>query len=296
MKTLAESENYLAIPEENSNLQNSKIVLLSAPYEETTSYGGGCAYGPEAIIAASAYVEFFDDEFERELCFEKGIATLEALDFTGRIDKEALQLIEKQCTELLEMDKFVVTLGGEHTISFATIAAHYKKYPEMSLLHFDAHSDLRQEYLDNKYSHACVMARVCEFFPPQRITQVGIRALCKEEHSFIKMHHISTFYASAIRKGIYGSNWQGQIAETLSDTIYVSFDIDFFDPSLIPATGTPEPDGFFYSETIDVFREIKRLGKKIIGFDLVELAPIADLHHCNLTAARLAYKLMNFAF
>jgi len=296
MKTLRILNNFLAIEDEFSSLENSKIAILSAPYEHTVSYGGGTANAPAEILAASAFVEFYDDEFESELCFDKGIATIEPINFNDLIDKDALDLIERNVFELLELDKFVVTIGGEHTISIAPISSHFKKYPDMSILHFDAHSDLRVEYEESPYSHACFMSRVTDFFPADKITQVGIRAQCIEEAEFIKDNNINTFYASAIRRGKWGTNWQKKVVDTLGDDIYITFDIDYFDPSLIPATGTPEPDGFFYSETLDIFREITKSGKKIIGFDVVELAPIEGLHHPNLTTARLIYKMLNFAF
>lgn len=296
MKTLSEKENFLAISEKHSNLENSKIAIVSAPYEETTSWGAGAGKGPEAILKASAYVEFYDDEFENELCFEKGIAAMEAVDFKGKIEKEALDIIEDQVSWLLERDKLVVTLGGEHTVSAAPIAAHFKKYPNMSILHFDAHADLRDEYEGSRYSHACIMRRVCDFFPPERITQTGIRALSREEDDFIRNRHISTFFASAVRRNFFGEDWKKSIVETLGSEVYVSFDVDYFDTAIMPATGTPEPDGFLYGETLDIFREMKHQGKKIIGFDVVELAPIEGMHHCDITAARLIYKMMNFAF
>lgn len=295
MKTVVE-QNFLAIEEKYSNLHNAKIAILPAPYEYTVSYGGGTKFGPKGIIEASAYVEFYDDEFDSELCFEHGIATLEELNFDGKIDKEALDLIEENVTKLLDLGKFVVTLGGEHTISTAPIAAHFKKYPNMSILHFDAHSDLRESYQDNIYSHASFMARVAEFFPNEKITQVGIRAQCKEEAEFIKSKNINTFYASAIRRKIHGDNWQKSIVDSLADEVYVTFDVDYFEPSLMPSTGTPEPDGFLYSETLDIFRELIRQNKKIIGFDVVELSPTEGLSHPDLTTARLIYKMLNFAF
>ncbi|MCX7736852.1 MAG: agmatinase [Candidatus Kapabacteria bacterium] len=296
MKTLDSSRNFLAIDKEYSNLEDSKIVIVSAPYEHTVSYGKGASFGPEEILKASAFVEFYDDEFDRELCFDVGITTLEPLDFNNLINEDALFLIEKTVSNLIDLDKFVITLGGEHTISSAPILSHFKKYPDMCLLHFDAHSDLRDSYEGSKYSHASVMARVCEFFPPERIVQVGIRAQCKEEADFIKEKKIKTFYSSAIRRKIHGENWQKQIVNSLGDLIYISFDVDYFDPSIIPATGTPEPDGFLYSETLDIFREINKAGKKIIGFDVVELSKIEGLSHPSLTTARLIYKLLNFAF
>jgi agmatinase len=296
MKYLGINENFLAIDEEYSNYDDSKIVIVSAPYEHSTSYGKGAAGGPEAIIRASHFVEFYDDEFDRELCFDLGIATQELLDFGEKYDSEALELIENEIDVLLREEKFVVTLGGEHTISIAPVKAHFNKYPGMSILHFDAHSDLRDEYEDSKYSHACFMSRVAEFFPTEKITQVGIRAQCIEESAFIRENKINTFYASAIRRGLHGMNWQKAVADTLSDEIYVTFDIDYFDPSLIPTTGTPEPDGFLYSETLDIFREIIKSGKKIIGMDVVELAPMGEMHHPYLTTARLIYKILNFTF
>lgn len=296
MKVLGSDRNFLAIENEYSNIDSSEIVILPAPYEHTVSYGKGASFGPEEILKASAFVEFYDDEFERELCFEKGIATIEPLEFNGLVDQDALKLIEKNVSNLLNLNKFVVTLGGEHTISSAPILSHYKKYPDMSLLHFDAHSDLRDSYEGTKFSHASVMARVCEFFPADKIVQVGIRAQCKEEAQFIRERNIKTFYASSIRRKKYGENWQKEIVKSLGDIIYISFDIDYFDPSIIPATGTPEPDGFLYSETLDVFREIIKANKRIIGFDVVELSKIDNLNHPSLTTARLIYKILNFAF
>lgn len=303
MKTLNKINNFLALDEKYSNFTDSKIVILPAPYEHSTSYGKGAAAAPEAILNASAFVEFYDDDFDTELCFSKGIATLEPLDFNGKFDKIAIDFLQSEIEKILDFDKFVVTLGGEHTISIAPIAAHFKKYPNMSILHFDAHSDLREKYspeeneeTDSLYSHACFMRRVCEFFPPEKITQVGIRAQCKEEAEFIKINHIKTFYAGKIRRSYYGDNWLKSVVDSLSEQIYITFDVDYFDPSVIPATGTPEPNGFYYSETLDLFWEILKSGKKIIGFDMVELAPMTGLEHPNLTTARLIYKILNFAF
>ncbi|GAB1430741.1 agmatinase [Ignavibacteria bacterium] len=295
-QTLGEQHNFLAIGAEYSTLDTAAIAIVSAPYEHTVSYGGGAAKGPKAIIKASAYVEFYDDEFDRELCFEKGIATIKPLKFKNIYDGDALELIRGQVAGLLKMGKFVVTLGGEHTISTAPIAAHFEAYPQMSILHFDAHSDLRDSYQDSPYSHACFMARTAEFFPTERITQVGIRAQCREEAEFIRKNGINTFYASSLRRGIHKPDWQKTIVESLGNEVYITFDVDYFDPAVMPATGTPEPDGFIYSETLDIFREMVRTGKRIVGFDIVELAPMKHLHHPNLTAARLVYKLLNYAF
>lgn len=296
IRTLGPKKNFLAIETRYSSLEDSRIAIISAPYEHTVSYGGGAAKGPAAIIEASAYVEFYDDEFERELCFDAGIATLRPLDFDGKVDQEALDLIARQVGGLIDMGKFVVTLGGEHTISTAPILAHLERYPDISLLHFDAHSDLRDSYEGSKYSHASFAARVAETMPPDRITQVGIRAQCREEAEFIRERGVKTFYANALRRGIHGEHWQRSVVDTLGEQVYVTFDVDYFDPSIMPSTGTPEPDGFLYSETLDVFRTLIMSGKKIVGFDVVELAPAKKVSHPDLLTARLVYKMLNYAF
>lgn len=295
MEVLGKKKNFLAIEQEYSSFDNSKIVILPIPYEETTSYGKGTADGPREILRASAYVEFYDEETERELCFEKGIATLKALKLKKLSQNDALNEIQFVVSEILNKNKYLVCLGGEHTITLPIVKAFYEQYPNMSILQFDAHADLRLEYENNPYSHACVMARILEFFPSERLVQVGIRALSIEEDKLIKEKGIKTFYAWKIKKNLYTENWKKQVVESLTDEVYITFDVDFFDPSIIPATGTPEPDGFSYSDAIDIVREIVRSGRKIIGFDVVELAPIKDLHHPNLTIARLVYKTLNLA-
>ena len=288
--------NFLAIPENISLLDNSQIVIVPAPYEHTTSFGKGAANGPDAILRASAYVEFYDDEFDKEICFDRGIATLQPIDFANIYDEKAIIKVYEIIKTLIQQNKFVVTLGGEHTIAIAPIKAYYESYPKISLLQFDAHSDLRDTYEDTPYSHACAMARVSEFFPSENITQIGIRAQCVEEAQFIKEKNIHTFYASGIRNKKYGENWIENIVATLNDEIYITFDLDAFDPSIIPSTGTPEPDGLTYQNVLDIFWAIKKANKRIVGFDIVELAPISELNYPDLTAARLVYKLLNFIF
>ncbi|MDC1068887.1 agmatinase [Candidatus Kapabacteria bacterium] len=288
--------NFLGLEEEFSNYDDSKVVIISAPYEHTVSYGGGTKNGPIEILNASKFVEFYDEEFDNELCFNLKIATLPSLDFSKAKDELAIELIRAEVSKHLENDKFVVTLGGEHTISSAPIKSHLELYPNLSVLQFDAHSDLRDTYEGSKWSHASVMSRVSEFLNPSKITQVGIRAQCKEEREFIKSNKINTFYANEIKRGIHSENWQKSVVDTLDEEIYVTFDVDYFDPSIMPATGTPEPDGFLYHQTLEVFREIKRQGKRIVGFDVVELAPLENLSHPNILTASLIYKLLNFSF
>lgn len=288
-------DNFLGIGEEHSSYDKSDIVVLPVPYEETVSYGTGTGNGPEAIIEASRYVEFWDEQFRNELCFEHGIATLPPLDFKGATGEAAIRAIEAAVKEELEAGKFVATLGGEHSISSATIKAHYEKYPNMSVLQFDAHSDLRQEYEGTPWSHASVMARVLDFFPPDRLTQLGIRAQCKEEYMWIKEAKIQTFFARALRQGTYSKDWMDVLTAGLRDEVYITFDVDYFDPGIMPSTGTPEPGGFGWDETMGLLLKIAA-NRRIVGFDIVELAPDENNPAPTYLAAKLAYKLMNFAF
>jgi len=297
VKALDIKRNFLGIEKQYSAFETSKVVVLPVPYEHTVSDGPGAKNGPEAILKASRHVEFFDEETKREIFREHGIATLSPLIFNKKTDETALQLIYDTVFEMIERQKFVVTLGGEHTISSATIAAHAKLYSNLSVLQFDAHSNLRTDYLNNKYSHASVMARVCEFLDPRQLVQVGVRAQCKEEAEFIRDHGIHTFYAHEIRRGHYTKilkYWDDFVVEKLSENVYITFDIDVLDPSLMPATGAPEPNGLFWDEVMQCLRKIARK-RHIVGFDVVELAPIKGLHHADVTAAKLISKILNYA-
>lgn len=291
MKYYGIKKNFLAIDEQYSNYENSKIAILPAPYEATTSYGKGTAKGPMAILDASHYVEFFDEEMNRELCFELGICSLKELDFKNKKGAKALNHIYKSVKKLIDDGKFVITLGGEHSISTAPIQAHYDSYPNMSILHFDAHSDLREEYEGSKYSHASFAARVSEF--TKDITQVGIRAQCKDEYDFIKANGIKTFYAYEIRNGKYGYDWDSKIIDSLKENVYITFDVDFLDPSIMPSTGTPEPQGFYWDETVKLFKKLSQK-RKVVGFDVVELSPRKDFSFPDFLTAKLIYKMLNY--
>lgn len=296
-KVLGNEQNFLGLEKEHSTFDSSRIIIVPVPYEHTVSYGGGTKNGPRAILDASHYVEYFDEETKREIYKEYGIATLLPLNFLKKKDEGALQEIHETVLSLIGLNKFVAILGGEHTISSATIAAFAKKFSNLSVLQFDAHSDLRDQYLGNKYSHASVMARVCEFLDPKKLVQVGIRAQCKEEAEFIRDNNINTFYAHELRSGAYTRflrTWDDEVVEHLTDTVYVSFDVDGLDPSIMPATGTPEPNGLFWDE---ILRCLKKVGqkRKIVGFDVVEFAPIKGLHHPDLTAAKLVSKILNYS-
>ncbi len=297
MKTLGKDRNFLSIPEEFSTFEKSKIVILPAPYENTTSYIKGTILGPEKLIEASHQVELYDEEFDLELYREVGIATVEPLDFTEfKKDEKAVELIYNMVLELLKKDKFVVTIGGEHTVAIGAIKAYSEIYPDLTILHFDAHSDLRNEYEGNKYSHACALARVFEF--NKRIVQVGIRAQDVEEAKFIRENGIKTFYAWEIKSGKYNANgktWQDSVVSELGENVYITFDLDYFDPSVMPAVGTPVPNGLYWDETIEL---IKKVGgqKNVLGFDIVELCPLPGLEYPNFTSAFFTNKLLNIIF
>lgn len=295
MNILDTESNFLGLDASRSSLEASAIAIVSAPYERTVSYGHGTAGGPQAILAASHFVEFWDEEFQCDIGRDLGIATLPPIDFADATDAAALSLVEDQVRRLLGLNKFVVTLGGEHSISAAPVRAYLEKYPQISILQIDAHSDLRESYEGNPFSHASVMARVCESVSPDRIVQVGIRAQCQEEFERIRKEGIHTFFAWNIHQGFYGQSWMERVVDTLGEQVYITFDIDGLDPSIMPSTGTPEPGGLLWDETI---RLLKLIGKHrhIVGFDLVELAPVAGTPWPDFLAAKLVSKILNAAF
>jgi len=296
IKTVGIKENFLGIEDKYSTFERSRVVVLPVPYERTVSYGGGTKYGPKGILDASHYVEFYDEETGREVHKQLGIATLKPLAFAKKIDEEALDVIYETTRSLLQAKKFVVMLGGEHTISQASLAACAEKYKDLSVLQIDAHSDLRMEYQGSKFSHASVMARVCEFIDPKRIVQVGIRAQCIEEAEFIRRSGIITMYAHQIRAGKFSKivkDWDDFAIDKLSDHVYVTFDVDGLDPSIMPATGTPEPNGLFWDETMKLLRKLGKR-KNVVACDVVELAPMKGLHHPDLAAAKLVSKMINY--
>lgn len=292
-KTLPLKRNFLAIEKEYSSYDNSKVVILSAPYEKTTSYGKGTAKGPAAILEASHYVEFFDEETGKEVCFDIGIAAIEAMKLGKLTGKKALDHIYKNVNEHIKNGKFVITLGGEHSISTAPIRAHFDNYKDLSILHFDAHSDLREEYEGSKYSHASFAARVSEF--TTSITQVGIRAQCKDEYEFIKSKGINTFYAYQMRNEGFNHILIEKILATLKDNVYITFDVDYFDPSIMPSTGTPEPNGFYWDETMRLLKKVCA-EKNLVGLDVVELAPQKNYTFPDFMTAKLIYKILNYKY
>jgi agmatinase len=290
MKVLSTSENFLGIEDQELySYENAKFVIQSAPYEYTSSYLEGSAKGPKAIIGASHYVEFYDEELDSETLKKAPVATLTPIDFGNRVDAEAIELIEKETEKLLNDGKFVVSFGAEHTVTYGFVKAFAKKFDDLTVLQIDAHSDLRESYHDNIYSHASVMARVKDM--GINLCQAGIRAQCIEEAEEIKRNpKIHTFYAHQIRNN---SNWVKEIVSKMTDNVYITIDADGFDPSIIPAVGTAEPNGLFWNETLDLLRETCKQ-KNVVGFDIVECAPMEGSILSEYTLAKLAYRIMGY--
>lgn len=223
---MSAEDGFLAFPEAHlATLENAKVVVQQTPYEYSSSYLMGSDKGPAAMVEASHFVEFYDEEIDREAYKNFGIATLQPIDFTGAIDADAVKLIADQTRELLNLNKFVVSLGSEHTVTYGYMQAYAEKYPNINVLQIDAHSDLRVAYQDNPYSHASVMHRIHDM--GLNLVQVGIRAQCKEESQLIKSsNNIHTWYAHDLWDN---DAWIDDCIDKLGDVVYVTIDADGFD-------------------------------------------------------------------
>ncbi len=290
MKVLGTEHNFLGLEEEKLySFENAKYIIQSAPYEHTSSYLEGSAKGPAAIIEASKYVEFYDEELGVETVRTAPIATLEAIDFTDKFDKDAVDLIASETEKILDAGKIAVSFGAEHTVTYGFVQAYAKKYDNLTVLQIDAHSDLRESYHDNIYSHASVMARVKDM--GINLCQAGIRAQCIEEAEEIKRNpKIHTYYAHQIRQN---PNWVKDIVNDMTENVYITIDADGFDPSIMPAVGTAEPNGLFWNETLDLLRETCK-NKNVVGFDIVECAPMEGTILSEYTLAKLAYRIIGY--
>jgi agmatinase len=285
--------NFLGLDDNTSNFENAKVVILPVPYEATTSYGAGTSAGPSAIIEASRYIELYDQELDKEPS-EVGIATLPSLELTGAGPQDAIRELREAYDKILEAgsDKFVIVLGGEHSISSAPILAWTErmKGKRLSVLQFDAHTDLRHEYEGSPYSHAAVMHRVHENVD---LVAVGIRALTREERELARRtKNIHLFLADDIHSG---DAWMDDVMKLLGEHVYISFDVDGFDPSLVPSTGTPEPGGLQWYQVMKLLRRVFT-ERNVVSADIVELAPIPGLSAPDFLVAKLAYKMIGYKF
>ncbi|HLN92300.1 MAG TPA: agmatinase [Thermoanaerobaculia bacterium] len=283
------STNFLGIPEAENTLEGSRVVVLPVPYERTVSYGVGTRNGPAAILEASRYVELYDDELDEEPS-RLGIHTLPPW-LPDRMEPEAaVRSLEGIVSELLAQPRFVLTLGGEHAIAAGPIKAHLPRYPTLSILHFDAHGDLRDEYEGDRYSHACAARRFVELGLPT--VHVGIRSISREELDYAREKNLLIISNRRLRR--YDS-WIPEALERLTGAVYVTFDVDFFDGSLVPGTGTPEPGGGTWEDALEIFRRVAA-ERRIVGADVVEHAPLAGNRAPDFLVAKLCYKLLGYAF
>lgn len=292
MKTLPPNEAFLGLEPENAvDYEEAKAVIIPFGLEASVSYGGGTSKGPQAMIDASHQVELFDEHFWCETYKHIGIVTLPEPKINPDIEK-AIDQLENIVQQVLDDGKFPFTFGGEHSITPGTIRPFVKKYDDLVMLHFDAHADLRDGYHGVHYSHASALRR-CLDHENLELVSLGIRNISAEEIPFLEtnQHRIHIHWAKD------KSRWNlEEILAPLKDRhIYLTFDVDGLDGSLMSATGTPEPGGLFWQETIDIIQAASQVGK-IVGADINELAPKPNLHACDFLAAKLAYKILGFAF
>lgn len=284
----AHPQNFLGLSDSESTFDDAGVVILPVPYEGTVSYGRGASRGPGAIIDASRYVELYDHELEQEP-FVIGIHTLPALELSKSSPSVALAEIRHAYDRVLATEKFPIVLGGEHAVSGPLIEAWADRLGEgrLTVLQLDAHADLRQEWEGTPLSHACVMYRVHRRV---QLVQVGIRALTPEEHALMRRADVSVVFGHEIDPG---GDWIARTVDAVGSDVYVSIDVDYFDPSLIPSTGTPEPGGGAWYPTLDLLRRVF-VERRVHAVDVVEHAPIPGLHAPDFTVAKLVYKLVGF--
>jgi agmatinase len=287
--------NFLGLDEPWCHPDRAGVYVLPAPYEHTSSYVLGSDRGPSAILEASRQVELFDETLGFETYREwGGVATASPLDLKGRVDGEAVAAIHDFVAPHVETGRLVVTLTGEHTGALGAIRAHARKHPDLCVVQIDAHGDLRHAYEGNPYSHASVMARVVEDGLP--LVQVGIRSISPEEIALIKRTpSISTFFAWQIMdpSGPYegrAANWVPEVVKACTGPVYLSFDCDGLDASLVPALGTPEPGGLGWYDAISLVTALAN-GPGIVGMDISEIAPIDGYVAPQFTIARLIYRI-----
>ena len=268
-----------------------KVIVVPFGLEKTVSYGGGTKNGPKEIIKASHQVELYDEELNCEPYKKIGIKTLKPFKIDKNI-KKALNKISKINQEILDEKLFPMTFGGEHSITSGCIAPFTKKYKNICLLHFDAHADLRESYNGEKFSHASAIKR-CLDYPNVSVISFGIRNISKSEIPFLKKNsdRINIFWAKDKSKWNF-NNFKKLIK---NKTVYITFDVDGLDSSIMPATGTPEPGGLLWDETLDILK-IAAKNSKIVGADINELAPIKGFNSYNFLVAKLAYKILSYKF
>lgn len=280
----AEPFNFAGLEEQS--FEKSKVVVLPVPYSSTTYWSPDTKFGPQALIEASRHMELYDLELSCDISQKLGIYTLDPLSPSKNSPLEMINQLEDAVSQILKLKKFPFISGGEHSLTLGVVKAVLKKYPKVSVLDFDAHTDFRDQFEDTKYHHGTVMRRIYDL--GVSISQVGIRAPSEEEIKFFRKNPKASniFYAPNVLID--------EIIDTLNKDVYISIDLDNFDPSFMPATGTPEPGGLNWQQVTGLIKEVGKR-KNIVGFDIVELSPIPGIYSCEFIAAKLAYKIMGYA-
>jgi agmatinase len=277
--------NFASLDEEFSSFERSRVVILPVPYDSTVTARAGARDGPRAIIEASADMELYDVGLGIEP-YRHGIHTLpELAPHTGSPDAMCAR-IEEVAGELIDAGKFVVTLGGEHTVAAGAVRAYAERISGLSVLAFDAHSDMRDEYLDSKYNHACTLRRANE---AARVTQVGLRSASYEDAQFVRDEGLAFYSPAAMREA--GAE---AVLASLTNDVYVTIDLDCFDPSEMSAVGTPEPGGLHWDDVSALLVALTR-SRRVVGFDVTELSPSLGPRSCAQLAAKLTYRLIGLA-
>lgn len=268
------------------SLDKAKFVIVPVPYERTTSYCKGTKNGPQAVLKASPQVELWDEELKREV-WKDGFITLEPVNCKGS-EKTFFKHLPEYVSELLQTTKAIpVFIGGEHSITQGLFAPFSKKYKNISLFHFDAHADLRVSYYGNEHSHACAV------YPTSRtnkLVQTGIRSVGSDEKQFINAGNVKTFLMHENRDV---DKLISKVLKELTDTVYMTIDVDGFDPSVMPGTGTPQPGGFTWYDALKLFKEVCD-NKKVVGLDIVEVMPLPKSPITEFNASKLIYRLMGY--
>ena len=291
MQYLQSQQAFLGLdPADAATPEQARAVIVPFGLEASVTYGGGTCKGPQAIIDASHQVELFDDEFWREVVYDYGVATLRADPIAADIP-DALDQLERIIETLLTEKRFPLVLGGEHSLSAGALRPYVSRYPDLAILHFDAHADLRDGYGGEHFSHAAALRR-CMDLPVSKLVSVGIRNISAEEITFLEANtkRIEIYWARNRKR------WDPReiVSSLRGRPVYLTFDLDGFDASLMAATGTPEPGGFFWEDALDIIRAATEVAT-IVGADVVELAPRRELHACDFLAAKLCYKILNYA-
>ena len=289
MKYLSPKKGFLGIDAELN--RSPQVIVVPFGLEKTVSYGGGTKNGPKEIIKASHQVELFDEELNKEPYKEIGIRTLKPFLIKNKI-KSALDQLSKINEDILSNDKFPLVFGGEHSITPGSIKPFAKKYDEITLLHFDAHADLRESYQGEKFSHASAIKR-CLDYKNLKVVSFGIRNLSKEEMDFYNDNRdrIEIFW------GKDKKTWDLSLLDKFfkNKMVYITFDVDGFDASIMPATGTPEPGGMLWEDVLPIIKKVCQISN-IVGADINELAPIKNFDSYNFLVAKLAYKIISYSF